>query len=138
MSLGYLPWYQPVADADRPCLRDDNEELTYAQVTERVSAFAGQLAEHGVGRGDVVAIMLPNRVELLIGLLAAWRLGAVATPINPVFTASEATYQIEDSGAVLVLTGRPRRSGRRPSGDPRRRNATDSGRDRAAGSGRST
>ena len=48
--------------------------------------------------------MLPNRVELLIGLLAAWRLGAAATPINPVFTANEAGYQIADSQASLLVT----------------------------------
>jgi long-chain acyl-CoA synthetase len=69
----------------------------------RVDAVAGQFAAAGVGRGDVVAVMLPNRVELLLGLMAAWRLGAVATPVNPVFTANEAGYQIADSGAKLLL-----------------------------------
>ena len=57
----------------------------------------------GVGRGDVVAVMLPNRAELLLGLMAAWRLGAAATPINPVFTPNEAGYQIADSAAKLLL-----------------------------------
>jgi acyl-CoA synthetase (AMP-forming)/AMP-acid ligase II len=47
--------------------------------------------------------MLPNRVELLVALFAAWRLGGAATPVNPAFTASEADYQIEDSGARLVV-----------------------------------
>jgi long-chain acyl-CoA synthetase len=51
--------------------------------------------------------MLPNRVELLLGLMAAWRLGAAATPINPVFTANEAGYQLQNSGAVLLLTSNP-------------------------------
>jgi acyl-coenzyme A synthetase/AMP-(fatty) acid ligase len=48
--------------------------------------------------------MLPNCAELLLGLLAAWRLGAAATPVNPAFTANEAAYQIQDSGAVLLLS----------------------------------
>ena len=51
--------------------------------------------------------MLPNRVELLLGLMAAWRLGAAATPVNPVFTANEAGYQIADSGAKLLLAADP-------------------------------
>jgi acyl-CoA synthetase (AMP-forming)/AMP-acid ligase II len=60
-----------------------------------VDAVAEQFAAAGVGRGDVVAVMLPNRVELMIALLAAWRLGAAATPVNPVFTPNEAGYQID-------------------------------------------
>jgi len=88
-------------------MRDTNAELTYAEVARRVDAVAGQFAAAGVGRGDVVAVMLPNRVELLLGLMAAWRLGAAATPINPVFTPNEAGYQIADSGAKLLLTSDP-------------------------------
>ncbi len=66
--------------------------------------MAERFAALGVRRGDVVAIMLPNCAELLLGLLAAWRLGAAATPVNPAFTANEATCQIQDSGAVLLLS----------------------------------
>ncbi|PEN14700.1 AMP-dependent synthetase, partial [Rothia dentocariosa] len=51
--------------------------------------------------------MLANQVELLLGIMAAWRLGAAATPVNPVFTANEASYQIADSAAKLLLTADP-------------------------------
>jgi len=103
MGIAYLPWTR--ADVvHRPCLRDEAVQLTYAQVAQRVDAVAEQFAARGVGRGDVVAIMLPNRVELLIALMAAWRLGAAATPINPVFTPNEASYQIADSQASLLVT----------------------------------
>ncbi|HSO54540.1 MAG TPA: AMP-binding protein [Actinomycetes bacterium] len=107
MSIGYLPWNQPAAVVDRACVRDGEVELTYGEVATRVDAVAEQFAALGVSRGDVVAVMLPNRVELLLGLMAAWRLGAAATPINPVFTANEAGYQLQDSGAVLLLTSKP-------------------------------
>jgi long-chain acyl-CoA synthetase len=107
MTIDYLPWNRPTALGGRVCMRDANVELTYAEVADRVDAVAGQFAAAGVGRGDVVAVMLPNRVELLLGLMAAWRLGAAATPVNPVFTANEAGYQIADSGAKLLLTTDP-------------------------------
>ena len=103
MSIDYLPWKRLAGLAGRVCLRDADVELTYAEVARRVEAAAEQFAAAGVGRGDVVAVMLPNRVELLIGLMAAWRLGAAATPVNPVFTPNEADYQITDSGAKLLL-----------------------------------
>ncbi|MEE2034669.1 class I adenylate-forming enzyme family protein [Rhodococcus chondri] len=92
MSFPYLPWNVPGEDRARPAVRDD-----------RSRAVAAQFARHGVGPGSIVAIMLPNRVELLVAMLAAWRLGAAATPVNPAFTESEADYQISDSGAVLVI-----------------------------------
>jgi acyl-CoA synthetase (AMP-forming)/AMP-acid ligase II len=104
MNIAYMPWNQPVATAGYVCLRDGGAELTYGDVARRADAVAERFAAMGVGRGDVVAIMLPNCAELLLGLLAAWRLGAAATPVNPVFTANEAGYQIRDSGAVLLLT----------------------------------
>jgi acyl-CoA synthetase (AMP-forming)/AMP-acid ligase II len=103
MSIGYAPWNQPDTTADRVCLRDGDVELSYRDVARRADAVAERFAALGVRRGDVVAIMLPNGVELLLGLLAAWRLGAAATPINPAFTANEAAYQIQDSRAVLLL-----------------------------------
>src|SRR5208283_2529564 len=43
----------------------------------------------------------------LLALLAAWRLGAAATPVNPVFTPNEAGYQIADSGAKLMIGTQP-------------------------------
>jgi acyl-CoA synthetase (AMP-forming)/AMP-acid ligase II len=104
MTIRYLPWNAPADAADRPCLRDESVELTYADVAGRVDAVAEQFAARGIGRGDVVAVMLPNRIELLLALMAAWRLGAAATPINPVFTPNEAGYQIRDSQAALLVT----------------------------------
>lgn len=103
----YLPWNQPGQWADQPCMRDDRLELTYAEFATRGDGAAEQFADHGVGPGSVVAVMLPNRVELLVSLVAAWRLGAAATPINPVFTQYEADYQIDDAGASLVVKSSP-------------------------------
>ena len=116
MAFGYLPWERTGTSGAAPCVRDENAELTYAEFDARIAAFAGLLTERGFGRGDVLAIMLPNRVELLVALFAAWRLGGAATPVNPVFTAPEADHQIADSGATLVVNlGPDAPSGGRPA-----------------------
>ena len=83
MTIDYLPWNRPAMLADRVCMRDTQVELTYAEVARRVDAVAGQFAAAGVGRGDVVAVMLPNRAELLLALLAALAAGRRGQPGQP-------------------------------------------------------
>jgi long-chain acyl-CoA synthetase len=91
--------------ADGPCLADSDTQLTNADLLERVLGAVRLFADLGVGRGDVVAVMLPNRVELLVTLFAAWRLGAAVTPINPALTPAEARHQLTDSGAKFLVNG---------------------------------
>ncbi|NMO03422.1 long-chain fatty acid--CoA ligase [Gordonia sp. TBRC 11910] len=112
-TLDYLPWLQPDDYAARPWVRDGAQELTYAQFADRVEAVAEQFAEEGVRSGDVVGIMMRNRVELLIAIVAAWRLRAAATPLNPAFTANEAGYQLDDAAAAVVVVDGISLDGRR-------------------------
>ncbi|WP_406637832.1 class I adenylate-forming enzyme family protein [Amycolatopsis sp. WGS_07] len=63
----------------------------------------GRVAGKGVGAGDVVAVLLPNRIEFAVVLFAAWRLGAAVTPVNPELTDGEASFQIADAGAKVVV-----------------------------------
>src|SRR4051812_10893375 len=77
-TLDYLPWRRPAGFDALRRVRDDTNDLTCAELSAWVDAAAEQLAEHGVARGSMVAIMLANRVERLMAMVAAWRLGAVA------------------------------------------------------------
>ena len=106
-SLSYLPWNWAQERGPRPCIADEDTSLTYEQFHHRVDVVAAQLRSEGLGPGDVVAAMLPNRVELVLVLFAAWRLGATATPVNPAFTAKEAEHQLNDSGAQLLVNAGP-------------------------------
>jgi acyl-CoA synthetase (AMP-forming)/AMP-acid ligase II len=105
VSLSNLVDGRAAADPGAPCLADSTGFLTNADVRRRVLGAARTFTELGVGRGDVVAVMLPNRVELLVTLLAAWRLGAAVTPINPALTPSEAHHQLTDSQAKVLVNG---------------------------------
>ena len=116
MEPQYLPWQLAKVHRDKPAVRDDNMELSFSNLNQRVGAVATQFAQMGVRKGDIVAIMLPNRAELVISMFAAWHLGAAATPINPAFTASEADHQILDSDARIVVNmGPDAPSGGRPT-----------------------
>jgi acyl-CoA synthetase (AMP-forming)/AMP-acid ligase II len=103
MPFATLPDVRAEQSPDAPCIADDTLSLSNADFLQRVRAAASVLRRHGVGHGDVVAVMLPNRVELVVLLFAAWRLGAAVTPINPALTVSEAGHQLADSGAKVLV-----------------------------------
>ena len=87
-----------------PALADDRSSLTNTQFRDAVRAMSSLLSDRGISAGDVVAIMLPNQVEFVTALFAAWKLGATATPVNPSLTAQEIAFQIDDCSAKLVIT----------------------------------
>lgn len=100
----FQPWHEFHQGIEGSRLRDSFRSLTGQEFAEEVDILAHQLAAMGVGPGDVVATFLPNRLELLTTMAAAWRLRAACTPMNPTFAAPESAYQIEDSGAKVVVT----------------------------------
>ncbi|MDO3646183.1 class I adenylate-forming enzyme family protein [Nocardia mangyaensis] len=104
-----LPDARATADPSGPAVADDVTALSNAQFRARVDAAASVLHRAGVRADDVVAVVLPNRVELVVVLFAAWRLGAAVTPVNPGLTEDDIRYQIEDSGAAVVV-GEPGRA----------------------------
>ena len=76
---------------------------TYAQVRDTADRIANFLSSKGIGKGDKVAIFLPNLPhfpEILFGILKA---GAVAVNCNPVYTAPELNYQLKDSESKAVF-----------------------------------
>jgi acyl-CoA synthetase (AMP-forming)/AMP-acid ligase II len=103
MIAASIPDERAVRDPAGACIADERQELDNARFLETVSAVAALLADAGLGPGGVLAIMLPNRVELITSMFAAWRLGAAVTPVNPALTGQEARYQIDDAGARVVV-----------------------------------
>src|SRR3954453_8953094 len=79
-------------------------KLTYKQLKEDVDRFATALAGLGVGKGDRVAIVLPNCPQNVITFFATLRLGAVVVEHNPLYTESELRHQLADCGAKVVVT----------------------------------
>ncbi len=103
MHLAALPDERAASDPGGRCLADGRRELDNATFAAEVRRMSCALVGMGVGRGDVVAVVLPNSVELVTIMFAAWRLGAALTPVNPALTKPEAQYQVSDSGARLVV-----------------------------------
>lgn len=60
--------------------------------------------ERGFEKGDVLAIFSPNIPEYAVAYLAAIRLGGIVTPANPLYTAEELAFQLNDAGAKFLVT----------------------------------
>jgi acyl-CoA synthetase (AMP-forming)/AMP-acid ligase II len=103
MHLAALPDQRAASDPGGSCLADGRRELDNATFAAEVRGMFSALVELGIGPGDVVAVVLPNSVDLVTVMFAAWRLGAALTPVNPALTEHEALYQVTDSGARLVV-----------------------------------
>jgi acyl-CoA synthetase (AMP-forming)/AMP-acid ligase II len=76
--------------------------LTYAQLREQVAAAADALAELGLGRGDPIALVLPNSVETIVMFLAAATTGTAA-PLNPAYKEDEFRFYLEDTEAKALV-----------------------------------
>ncbi|MFF4275689.1 class I adenylate-forming enzyme family protein [Streptomyces sp. NPDC001536] len=103
MNFASLPDRRAELDPHGAAVSDGRQSLTNAQLLSGVLRTARRLHDLGIGPGDVVALKLTNRVEFVLLLFAAWRLGATITPVNPSMTDVEVVRQLKDSGARLLV-----------------------------------
>ena len=89
--------------ASREAIVFDAERLTFATLRDRARAFAGGLAALGLGKGDALAVWLPNRPLWFMAQYAAASLGVVVVALNPRYRAHEVSYILGQSDAVALL-----------------------------------
>ena len=77
--------------------------LSYRELRDATDRLACALARLGVKKGERVALYLLNSPQFIIAYFAALKCGATVTPISPVYTSHEVRYQLEDSGARVVI-----------------------------------
>ncbi len=80
------------------------KQITYGELLSSCDAFAAGLAEMGVGKGDRVALYLPNVPHMIIAYYGVLKAGGICVPTNPLYTERELAYQISDSGAKVLVT----------------------------------
>ncbi|HPJ93202.1 MAG TPA: long-chain fatty acid--CoA ligase [Deltaproteobacteria bacterium] len=80
------------------------KKITYRELEGLVNRFARALGDIGVKKGDKVAMLLPNIPEIGIANHAVYRLGAVTSMNNPLYTERELEYQLNDSDAEVLIT----------------------------------
>lgn len=82
----------------------DRRSLTYRELAAQVECFAAALADLGVGRGTRVALYLGMVPEVVVGMLACGRLGAVHTVLSSALPAEALADRLSDFNASVLVT----------------------------------
>ena len=95
-------------DPARVALHWEDEEggaqtHTFLQLQRQANRLANALAAHGIGRGDKVALILPQRPETIVGHLAVYQLGAVAVPLSFLFGPEALSYRLANADVKAAL-----------------------------------
>jgi len=76
---------------------------SYRRLADESQAFAAGLVEHGVARGDRVALLCPNGPEFVLAYLALLEAGAIVVPINLLLKPAAIAYQLTDCGCTGLV-----------------------------------
>ena len=89
---------------ERTALICEGFKVSYRRLNEMTNRFAACLNALGVEKGNRVAILLPNLIPCVVSYYATLKIGAVAVMCNPEYTDRELLFQLQDSGAKVLIT----------------------------------
>jgi long-chain acyl-CoA synthetase len=79
------------------------KKISFSELRDKVDRFANALYELGIRKGDVVGTLMLNSPEYIITFWALTKVGAIASPISPVYVSQEVKHQLLDSGAKFLI-----------------------------------
>lgn len=82
----------------------DARSVTFGELAAASQRLAQALRTLSIGRGDRVASLMGKSVELVVTMLATWRLGAVYVPLFTAFGPEAIAFRLEGSGARVIVT----------------------------------
>ena len=88
---------------DRVAIYFYGYKMTYKELHNAASRFAGLLADMGLGRGDVVALFLPNSPQFAVAYYGTLMAGATVSPLNVLYSPHEINRQLKDNGAKVLV-----------------------------------
>ncbi|MFC3452008.1 class I adenylate-forming enzyme family protein [Amycolatopsis speibonae] len=91
----------------RTAFAHGDRSLTFSETYSAACRFANALRAEGIGRGDVVALHLPNCLAYPIAYYGTLLAGATFSPANPLLPPDDLAFQLADAGAVAAVTVGP-------------------------------
>ncbi len=104
MNLGTLPARHARYRPEHTAVVFGDTRFTYREFNRRINRLANALRSEGIGKGDKIATVLPNCLELLEIYWAAAKIGAVVVPLSPLLRGMGLATLLNDSDTVLVVT----------------------------------
>jgi long-chain acyl-CoA synthetase len=89
---------------DAPAVHYFDDTLSYGDIDRLSNSFAAALEDLGVVKGDRVILVLQNIPQFLISTYAAWKIGAIVVPLNPMYKEKELAYFCENSNAKIFIS----------------------------------
>ncbi|MDO5555651.1 MAG: condensation domain-containing protein [Clostridia bacterium] len=82
----------------------EEQKLTYKELNEKANSLANYLRDKGIGRNDIVGIMVNRSLEMIVGIMAVLKSGGCYIPIDPAYPQDRIEYMLKNSQAKFVLT----------------------------------
>jgi acyl-CoA synthetase (AMP-forming)/AMP-acid ligase II len=89
---------------DNLAVATPDARVTYRELERRSARLAALLVRHGVGKGSVVGILLPNGVEWVIAWAAITRVGGIAAPVNTFYQTPELAMMLRHADVRVLIT----------------------------------
>lgn len=83
---------------------EGNREVhCFSHLFARSLGLSGAMLDRGVRRGDVVMILVGSRIEWVVAMLACFRMGAIALPLNPQLSAGDLAFRVSETNPALAI-----------------------------------
>ena len=104
-GLGWSFEQATLRNPDGPALLQDDVTLSYCEVNQWANRIAHHLIGQGIGKGDVVAVFIENRPELLVTILAVAKIGAISALLNTSQTRDTLVHSVNLVAPVAIIVG---------------------------------
>ncbi len=104
-GLGWSFEQATLRNPDGPALLQGEVALTYAQVNQWANRIAHHLIAQGIRKGDVVAVFIENRPELLVTILAVAKVGAISALLNTSQTRDTLAHSLNLVAPAAIIVG---------------------------------
>ncbi len=106
LDKSYLELFiqQVIKKPDAIAIRYEDQLLTYKELDTEANQLAHKLLDSGAGKGDHVGVLMNRSFELVISILAIWKIGAIYIPLDPEFPEERLQVIIDDCKPKIMLT----------------------------------
>ena len=122
LNLATILRSSALENPDHPAILLGERSIDFAELDRAARGVAAGLQARGIGRGDSVALLVPNVPEFTIAYFGVLYAGAAVVPINVLAAAPEVTYFLQDASANLLIAHplfeAPAREGAKGAGVP--------------------